>query len=56
MYRRTLKSYSVHPLNSYVGFSLIMAKTNDGKKKVYVKPHTKKDGTEVKRHYRSTPK
>ena len=32
-----------------------MAKTNDGKKKVYVKPYTKKDGTKVERHYRSTP-
>lgn len=35
-----------------------MAKTNDGKKKVYVKPHTKNVNgkkTDVKRHYRSTP-
>lgn len=32
-----------------------MSKTNDGKKKVYVAPHKKKDGTKVKRHYRSTP-
>ena len=33
-----------------------MAKTQKGKKKVYVKPYAKKDGTKVKRHYRSTPK
>ncbi len=33
-----------------------MAKTKEGKKKVYVKPHTKADGTKVKPHYRSTPK
>lgn len=32
-----------------------MAKTSAGKKKVYVQPHTKQDGTKVKRHYRSTP-
>ena len=35
-----------------------MAKTDEGKKKVYVKPHTKKvDGKKVKvpAHYRSTP-
>lgn len=35
-----------------------MAKTNGGKKKVYVKPHKKNVGgkdVEVKRHYRSTP-
>lgn len=35
-----------------------MAKTNDGKKKVYVAPHVKKVGGEVvkvKPHYRSTP-
>ncbi|WP_304337250.1 hypothetical protein [Capnocytophaga leadbetteri] len=33
----------------------IMAETAEGKKKVYVRPHQKEDGTEVKRHYRSTP-
>lgn len=36
-----------------------MAKTSQGKKKVYVKPHTKQvngKNIEVKRHYRSTPK
>lgn len=32
-----------------------MAKTGDGKKKVYVHPHIKEDGTEVRPHYRSTP-
>lgn len=32
-----------------------MAKTKGGKKKVYVPSHTKKDGTKVKTHYRSTP-
>lgn len=32
-----------------------MAKTGDGKKKVYVHGHTKGDGTTVKTHYRSTP-
>lgn len=39
--------------------SLIMAKTNEGKKKVYVHEHTKtaSDGKKVKvpAHYRSTP-
>ena len=33
----------------------IMAKTDSGKKKVYVTPHKKQDGTTVRRHYRSTP-
>jgi hypothetical protein len=33
-----------------------MAQTNDGKKKVYVHPHTKEDGTKVPPHYRSTPR
>jgi hypothetical protein len=32
-----------------------MAKTKKGKKIVIVKPYTKKDGTTVKRHGRSTP-
>ncbi len=32
-----------------------MAKTADGKKKVCVRPYTKKDGTKVNRHDRSTP-
>lgn len=32
-----------------------MAKTDEGKKKVYVHPHTKDDGTKVPAHYRSTP-
>ena len=32
-----------------------MAKTEEGKKKVYVAPHRKGDGTKVKPHYRSTP-
>ena len=32
-----------------------MAQTGEGKKKVYVHPHTKEDGTKVKTHYRSTP-
>lgn len=32
-----------------------MAKTGEGKKKVYVHEHTKEDGTKVKTHYRSTP-
>ena len=32
-----------------------MSKTNSGKKKVYVRPHKKKDGTKVPPHYRSTP-
>jgi len=32
-----------------------MAKTDEGKKKVYVEEHRKKDGTKVDRHYRSTP-
>lgn len=32
-----------------------MAKTSEGKKKVYVHEHTKEDGTKVKTHYRSTP-
>ena len=32
-----------------------MSKTNDGKKKVYVQPHKKGDGTKVPPHYRSTP-
>ena len=33
----------------------MMAKTGQGKKKVYVGPHTKKDGTRVGAHHRSTP-
>lgn len=33
-----------------------MAKTEEGKKKVYVHSHTKADGTKVKQHYRSTPR
>lgn len=33
-----------------------MAETSEGKKKVYVHSHTKEDGTEVRTHYRSTPK
>ncbi len=32
-----------------------MAQTSSGKKKVYVHPHEKEDGTKVKPHYRSTP-
>lgn len=32
-----------------------MAQTEEGKKKVYVHPYTKEDGTKVKIHYRSTP-
>lgn len=32
-----------------------MAQTKDGKKKVYVKPYTTKEGTKVPAHYRSTP-
>lgn len=32
-----------------------MAETAEGKKKVYVHPHKREDGTKVKRHYRSTP-
>lgn len=32
-----------------------MAKTDEGKKKVYVSPHKKDDGTKVPAHYRSTP-
>lgn len=32
-----------------------MAQTDAGKKKVYVHPHTKDDGTKVPAHYRSTP-
>ncbi len=32
-----------------------MAKTHAGKKKVYVKPHTKSNGVKVPAHYRSTP-
>lgn len=32
-----------------------MAKTEEGKKKVYVHEHKKEDGTKVKTHYRSTP-
>ncbi|MCL2245891.1 MAG: hypothetical protein FWC10_02120 [Lentimicrobiaceae bacterium] len=34
---------------------IFMAQTDAGKKKVYVQPHTKDDGTKVRRHYRSTP-
>lgn len=34
---------------------MLMAKTEDGKKKVYVHPYTRPDGTKVKTHYRSTP-
>jgi hypothetical protein len=34
--------------------SFIMAKTGEGKKKVYVAPH-KRNGKKVKPHYRSTP-
>jgi len=33
----------------------IMAQTDTGKKKVYVHPYTKDDGTKVPTHYRSTP-
>jgi hypothetical protein len=33
-----------------------MAKTDEGKKIVPVKSYTKKDGTKVKKHRRSTPK
>jgi hypothetical protein len=36
--------------------SITMAQTEEGKKKVYVHPHTKDDGTKVPPHYRSTPK
>lgn len=32
-----------------------MAQTESGKKKVYVRGHTKDDGTKVRTHYRSTP-
>jgi hypothetical protein len=32
-----------------------MAQTDAGKKKVYVHPYTKDDGTKVPTHYRSTP-
>jgi hypothetical protein len=32
-----------------------MSKTNEGKKKVYVKPYTKQNGTKVEPYYRSTP-
>lgn len=32
-----------------------MAQTDDGKKKVYVHPYKKEDGTKIKPHYRSTP-
>ena len=32
-----------------------MSKTANGKKKVYVHSHEKKDGTVVPTHYRSTP-
>jgi len=32
-----------------------VAKTQEGKKKVYVRGYTKKDGTKVPSHYRSTP-
>lgn len=32
-----------------------MAQTSDGKKKVYVEPHRKANGTKVPAHYRSTP-
>jgi len=33
-----------------------MAETADGKKKVFVHPYKKDDGTKVDTHYRSTPK
>ena len=47
----------LHAINvmHIAGAYFTMAKTNDNKKKVYVKPHTKEDGTKIKRHYRSTP-
>ena len=32
-----------------------MAETSKGKKEVYVEGYTKKDGTKVPEHYRSTP-
>ena len=32
-----------------------MAQTEDGKKKIYVHPHKKNDGTKMPAHYRSTP-
>jgi hypothetical protein len=32
-----------------------MIQTEKGKKKVYVHPHEKEDGTKVPAHYRSTP-
>ena len=32
-----------------------MAKTDSGNKKVHVPSHTKRDGTMVREHYRSTP-
>lgn len=32
-----------------------MAKTKDGKKKVYVHEYEKENGTVVPQHYRSTP-
>ena len=32
-----------------------MAKTDEGKKRVYVHEYEKSDGTKVPRHYRSTP-
>lgn len=32
-----------------------MAETNDGRKRVYVHPHKKADGTKVPPHYRTPP-
>ena len=32
-----------------------MAQTNDGKKRVYVHPHTRRDGSKVGPHYRTPP-
>jgi len=32
-----------------------MEQTEEGKKKVYVHPYKKEDGTQVPTHYRSTP-
>jgi hypothetical protein len=32
-----------------------MAQTDDGKKRVYVRPHDKKDGTKIAPHYRTPP-
>lgn len=50
-----LTSEAQSSLNNYSLKLNLMAQTSGGKKKVYVHPYTKEDGTKIPTHYRSTP-